>query len=75
MGCKDIGIRIFEFVAKTQFLWKRDRVYIYMHIHIDLLKEKIQEQWAFKPADLHVNYKIVKLLDYIILCYVVCCVS
>ena len=46
-----------------------------MHIHIDLLKEKIQEQWAFKPAELHVNYKIVKLLDYIIFCYDVCCVS
>ena len=22
-GCKDIGIRKFEFVAKTQFLWSR----------------------------------------------------
>ena len=22
MGCQDIGTRIFEFVAKTQFLWK-----------------------------------------------------
>ena len=45
-----------------------------VHSRLDLIKEKIQEQWAFKPADLHVNYKIVKLLDYIIFCHVVYCV-
>ena len=26
-GCKDIGIRKFEWVAKTQFLYKNDKIY------------------------------------------------
>ena len=45
LGCKDIGVRKFEFVAKTQFLCSRN--FLYLSIENNLGKQETHNEFNF----------------------------